>query len=1012
MKRAVRPPVSFSFASVEVLEQRIAPAALIGLDDTNHLLAFDSATPGTVVTTAVTGLAAGETLIGIDFRPANGALYGVATGGSAAGHVYLINPTTGVATLSATLVADSADTTSPFTTVSGTNFGFDFDPALDRLRLVSDTNQNLHINVDNGFVTTDDPLNPTGSAVAGAAYGNSFAGAASTTLYDVDVATDTLYIQTPADNGTLTSGQPLGVAAIGVGGFDILSARDASGHVTETAFAALKVGAATGLYNIDLSTGAASGGAAIGAGSTPLRGLTAVIAAPAGTAYTIDSSNLHLDSFNTATPGAGLIDHGAVTGLGTGESILGFDFRPSTGLLYLVTKDASKTGHLYTVNPATAAVTANPVGNPAGKISGATFTGTNFGVDFNPTTNALQIVGDDGQSLAVNIETGAATVQPALHGATTAAHNSAYANNFAGATATTLYDLNTTTDQLFTQVPGTGVTTLVGPLGVDASAVGGFDIGTDGHAFATLTVAGVAGLYSIDLHTGAATAVGALGGVTGDTLGLALAPHGSFQFHTPTLSVAESAGVATLTIDRVGGSDGTSTVLVNTATGTAGAADFTAVSQAVTFAPGVVSQTVSIPITRDFLAESSETFTVKLSDPIGGAQLDTANTATVTILDDPAHFISAHLARYTDVDGDVVTVKTTVGTLSLSNFTFAPAGTHGGLQLQKLDLSSPTFINTNLSITAARTAAGGDGFVNVGAIDAHGNTLGAVSVNGDLGQIDANAAKALGVLSLGKLGVSTQAAGGSLQSTFVFNLPTLIVRTDIVDASISALNFTAATVFGDVVGGSADHSGSIEAAGRIGALTIGGTLQSGADAASGSVIAKTVGALKIHEIDGGRIFIAGNTVGAAATPANLASALALGSLSVAGNVQNAEILVGFDRTGAPVNADVQIGAISVTGNWVASNLSAGVKAGADGFYGSDTGAVISGGGAVVSRIASITIKGQVYGTVAPTTDRFGFVAEQIGAFTVGTTKLPLSSLTTSKDNLTVGFTDDVVVREY
>ena len=129
-------------------------------------------------------------------------------------------------------------------------------------------------------------------------------------------------------------------------------------------------------------------------------------------------------------------------------------------------------------------------------------------------------------------------------------------------------------------------------------------------------------------------------------------------------------------------------------------------------------------------------------------------------------------------------------------------------------------------------------------------------------------------------------------------------------------------------------------------------------------------------------------------------------------MENANILVGFDRTGAPVNADVQIGAISVTGNWVASNLSAGVKAGTDGFYGSDTGAVIPGGGAVVSRIASITVKGQVYGTVANTTDRFGFVAEQIGAFTVGITKLPLSSLATPKDNLTVGFTDDVLVREY
>jgi hypothetical protein len=219
-------------------------------------------------------------------------------------------------------------------------------------------------------------------------------------------------------------------------------------------------------------------------------------------------------------------------------------------------------------------------------------------------------------------------------------------------------------------------------------------------------------------------------------------------------------------------------------------------------------------------------------------------------------------------------------------------------------------------------------------------------------------------------------------------------------------------VLGNVVGGVGDHSGSIEAAGRIGALTIGGTLHGGADAESGSVIAKTIGTLRIHEIDGGRIFIAGNTVGATATAANVASALALGSLTVTGSVHDANILIGFSRSGAPVNADVRTGAIYVGGDWVASNLSAGVQAGSDGFYGSDTGAVIGGGGAVVSRIASVTVKGQVYGTIANTTDRFGFVAEQIGAFTVGGTKLPLSSVATVKDDLSIGFTEDVVVREY
>src|SRR3954462_7577486 len=93
-------------ARLEVLEARIAPATLIGLDSSNHLVTFDTTLPQVVTTTPVTGLAAGETLIGIDVRPATGALYGVGIDADGAGHVYVINPSTGVATLSALLTPD------------------------------------------------------------------------------------------------------------------------------------------------------------------------------------------------------------------------------------------------------------------------------------------------------------------------------------------------------------------------------------------------------------------------------------------------------------------------------------------------------------------------------------------------------------------------------------------------------------------------------------------------------------------------------------------------------------------------------------------------------------------------------------------------------------------------------------------------------------------------------------------------------------------------------------------
>jgi hypothetical protein len=108
----------------------------------NRLLTVDSATPGTVTKTVpITGLQSGETLLGMDFRPATGQLYAL---GSTA-RIYLIDENTGVATVSSTLAADPADTTAPFAGLDGTRFGFDFNPTVDRLRVVSDTDQSLRM---------------------------------------------------------------------------------------------------------------------------------------------------------------------------------------------------------------------------------------------------------------------------------------------------------------------------------------------------------------------------------------------------------------------------------------------------------------------------------------------------------------------------------------------------------------------------------------------------------------------------------------------------------------------------------------------------------------------------------------------------------------------------------------------------------------------------------------------------------------------------------------------------
>jgi hypothetical protein len=159
------------------------PEDIWAISTTNTLLRFDSSSPGTIVSSvAVTGLQVGEQILAIDFRPLNGQLYGLGS----TSRLYTINRTTGAATQ-----VGSGTFSTP---LSGTSFGFDFNPVADRIRVVSDAEQNLRLNPDTGTVAAaDSNLNPAGSVVA-AAYTNSFPGATSTTLYGIDSASDMLVL--------------------------------------------------------------------------------------------------------------------------------------------------------------------------------------------------------------------------------------------------------------------------------------------------------------------------------------------------------------------------------------------------------------------------------------------------------------------------------------------------------------------------------------------------------------------------------------------------------------------------------------------------------------------------------------------------------------------------------------------------------------------------------------------------------------------------------------------------
>ena len=109
-----------------------------------------------------------------------------------------------------------------------------------------------------------------------------------------------------------------------------------------------------------------------------------------------------------------------------------------------------------------------------------------------------------------------------------------------------------------------------------------------------------------------------------------------FSSAQSTYNVNENGGPATITITRTGGSAGTATVLFETSNGTAGAGDYTTVSQTVTFVDGDTSETVNIPITNDTDNEADETVNLTLSNAGGSGTLGTPNTAVLTITNDDA----------------------------------------------------------------------------------------------------------------------------------------------------------------------------------------------------------------------------------------------------------------------------------------------------------------------------------------------------------------------------------------
>ena len=237
--------------------------------ESSHIVSFDSATPGTIISDiTLTGLApaalntAAERLVGIDFRPLDGLLYAIKTNGGLNGNVVTINIVTGAVT----------SIGGPVSGPNGSFKGFDFNPVADLIRTISDARQSRRYNPNDGTIagTDTDLTYPLGDvsgdflpAVSNVAYSNNLSGAATTTLFGIDHDRDTLVRiggvnGSPSPNlGVVSTIGPLGVDARNFGGFDISGA-------TGVAYAVIRGVSSSNLYSINLTTGAATNLGAIG----------------------------------------------------------------------------------------------------------------------------------------------------------------------------------------------------------------------------------------------------------------------------------------------------------------------------------------------------------------------------------------------------------------------------------------------------------------------------------------------------------------------------------------------------------------------------------------------------------------------------------------------------------------------------------------------------------------------------------------------------------------------------
>ncbi|HEV7396234.1 MAG TPA: DUF4394 domain-containing protein, partial [Pyrinomonadaceae bacterium] len=255
---------------IVVIEDNAAPSRnLYTLTSENDLVKSTTAHPEVALSSVHL---AGEPIFKIDFRPATGQLYGISQGG----RLFVIDKNTGAMTQVGT---------APIPSFTHYPVGFDFNPVMDRIRLLLADGRNLQVNPDTGVVTsTDGPLAFAAldlnagqlPHITEIANSNDYSGATSTTTYALNVPNffDTQLLTLGSFNGTPippASGQLFtigGFAGVSFYGFDIVDDQAfTSGDYQEDNVTQ----GAPGLFRIDLATRVATRiGNAVSAGDVAI----------------------------------------------------------------------------------------------------------------------------------------------------------------------------------------------------------------------------------------------------------------------------------------------------------------------------------------------------------------------------------------------------------------------------------------------------------------------------------------------------------------------------------------------------------------------------------------------------------------------------------------------------------------------------------------------------------------------------------------------------------------------